>query len=66
MKLFNYTKWEVLETYSNSGTQYCIQVRMNNRTGFKHFKVTRVAGLSGWCDAKLDINKINELTINPK
>jgi hypothetical protein len=42
MKLFNYTHWEILDTYDYAGVRYCIQTRMNRNNGFKRFKVTRI------------------------
>jgi hypothetical protein len=62
MKLFNYTKWEVLETYKTSGSDFCVQVRMNIRTVLKQFKVTRITSRFGWCDVSFKVEKINELT----
>lgn len=41
---WNPTKWEVLEAYSYGLTWYCVQVRMNRATGFKHFRVRRITG----------------------
>lgn len=61
-KLFDFTKWEVLETYTDNGTSYCVQVRMNKRTGFKHFKVTRITSRWGWCGSAFSESKINALT----
>jgi len=59
MKLFDYTKWEVLETYSINDHTFIVQCRMNNRTGFKHFKVTRFATSYG--HANTSPEKINAL-----
>lgn len=60
MKLFDYTKWEVLETYNVEGIVFCVQVRMNNRTGFKHFKVSKITTGYG-CYANITPQKINAL-----
>ena len=62
MKLFDYTKLEVLETYKNDGSDFCVQVRMNKRTGFKHFRVTRITSRWGWCSVSFPVEKINALT----
>jgi len=62
MKLFDYTKWEVLETYKNDGSDFCVQVRMNKRTGFKHFRVTRITSRFGYCSINFSVDKINSLT----
>lgn len=62
MKLFDYTKWEILEIYVHHGIQWAIQVRMNKRTGLKKFKVTRITGTFHVAAVTLDINEINALT----
>ena len=59
MKLFDYTKWEVLEAYSINQHTYVVQCRMNNRTGFKHFKVTRIEVAYG--HPRISVEKINGL-----
>jgi hypothetical protein len=61
-KLFDYTPWQVLEIYSDSACYFCVQVRMNKRTGFKHFKVNRVTSMFNCCHNPISLEKINELT----
>lgn len=62
MKLFDYTKWEVLEVYEYNGRNYCVQVRMNKKTGFKHFSVNSITGNFHGFYKRIEIVKINELT----
>lgn len=62
MKLFNYTKWEVLETYNNNGVSFCVQVRMNRSSGFKEFKTNRITPAFSWCASSFPVEKINKLT----
>lgn len=64
MKIFDFTKWEVLEVYEYEATVYCVQVRMNKRTGFKKFKVSRITGRFHCCRKAIDKDKINSLTPN--
>lgn len=64
MRLFNYTKWEVLEIYNSLSILYCVQVRMNIGTGFKHFKVSRITRYSDNVGNIIDVEKINKAT-NP-
>lgn len=59
MKLFDYTKWQVLETYAINEKTFVVQVRMNNRTGFKHFKVTKYETAYGHLNTSPE--KINAL-----
>ena len=57
-----YTRWEVLEVYSDRNCYYCLQVRANKKTGLKQFK-TSVA-LDSFYSAQLknfNVDKINEL-----
>lgn len=62
MKLFDYTKWEVLETYQQSGAWYFVQVRMNKKTGFKYFKTTRITSKYESCYKVIEVDTINKLT----
>lgn len=64
MKLFDYTKWELLELYKTSdGDDFAVQVRMNKRTGFKHFNVTKITpmGRSSYMGSTVeDVNKLTQ------
>lgn len=48
-KLFDYTPWQIVGTYSHSGVMYAVQMRQNNRTGLKKFKTTRITGIMHYC-----------------
>ncbi len=61
-KFFDFTKWQVLETYTHNGTALCVQVRMNKRTGYKFFRVNRITTKFGYCSLPFPVEKINELT----
>jgi hypothetical protein len=58
----DYTKWEVLEVYKYDAVDFCVQVRMNKRTGFRKFKVTRITPKFSSNHSVLSVAKINELT----
>jgi len=67
LKLFifpEYTKWEILEVFSDRNAYYCLQVRANKNTGLKHFRTT--CALDSYYAAQLknfSIEKINQLTM---
>jgi hypothetical protein len=61
-----YSKWEILEVYSDRNCYYCLQVRANKMTGYKQFRST--VALDSFYTAQLknfSIDKINELTPVP-
>lgn len=62
MKLFDKTKWEVLETYLFDGAWFVVQVRMNNRNGFKEFHVKRITGNFHFAHCTITPEKINAVT----
>lgn len=54
-----YTKWQVLNFYESNIDIFCIQARINKKTGFMHFKVNRVNHKCTSTRIKPDLN-INE------
>lgn len=58
----NYTKWEVLETYAHDSTWYCVQVRMNIKTGLKKFKTTKITSGFTCCRNPITPQMINNKT----
>ena len=59
-----YTKWEILEVFTDRNAYYCVQVRANKNTGFKQFRTT--CALDSYYVAQLknfSIEKINQLTM---
>ncbi len=61
-RFFDFTKWQVLESYSHDYANYVVQVRMNKVTGFKHFKVIKVTNVYSWWHKGFESEKINALT----
>ncbi len=66
LKLFDYSKWELLEMYNYGGDDFSVQVRMNNRTGLKHFKVTRITPMGRSSHLRSTVGDINDLFVNSK
>ena len=62
-RFFDFTKWEILESYAHNYANYVVQVRMNKATGFKHFKVTQITNVHSWKHTGFDLEKINALTL---
>jgi hypothetical protein len=63
-RFFDFTKWEILESYYHDYANYVVHVRMNKATGLKYFKVIRITNVSSCFNQGFDVDKINELT-NP-
>jgi hypothetical protein len=58
-----YTKWRIVDVFTDGHVRYCLQVRENKVTGLKQFKPTVVLDSSFTTELEtLTIDNLNSLT----
>lgn len=55
------TKWELIDIYFFDSSTYTVQVRMNLKTGFKQFRVTKIINYSYCIPTKITVADVNHL-----